>query len=271
MTPDAITSTANPRIKSAAALRERRERDARRQFLIDGVREIARAIAGGIHVDEAYVCTPLCRSADARAAVEGLDALGVPRIEVAEHVFAKLAFGDRGDGVVAVARTPDWSLAALELSANPLVAVVEGVEKPGNLGAILRTADAAGVEAAIVADGGTDLFNPNCIRASLGTLFTVPVRAAAASEVAAFLAAHRLRIYAAHVDAELEYTQADFTAGAAIVLGSEAHGLSNVWKEAGATPIRLPMLGAADSLNVSATAAVLFYEALRQRRANPAP
>lgn len=271
MIPDAITSTANPRIKSAAALRERRERDARRQFLIDGAREIARAIAGGIRLEEAYVCTPLCRSEDAQAAVEGLDVLGVPRIEVAQHVFEKLAFGDRADGVVALANMPDWLLAALNLSANPLVAVVEGVEKPGNLGAILRTADAAGVAAVIVADGGTDLFNPNCIRASLGTVFTVSVCAAATNDVVAFLTANRLRIYAAHVDAELEYTQADFTAAAAIVLGGEAYGLSDAWKRAGATPIRLPMLGVADSLNVSATAAVLFYEALRQRRTKPLP
>lgn len=271
MLPDAITSTANPRIKAAAALRERRERDARRQFLIDGAREIARAIAGGVRLEVAYVCTPLCRSEDARAAVEGLDVLGVPRIEVAEPVFAKVAFGDRADGVVALATMPDWSLASLELSASPLVAVVEGVEKPGNLGAILRTADAAGVAAVIVADGGTDLFNPNCIRASLGTVFTVGVCAAATSDVVAYLAANRLRVYAAHVDAELEYTRADFTAAAAIVLGSEAHGLSDAWKQAGATPIRLPMLGVADSLNVSATAAVLFYEALRQRREVSAP
>jgi TrmH family RNA methyltransferase len=271
MTNDTITSTANPRIKAAAALRDRRARDARGQFLIDGAREIARALAGGMRIDEAYVCTPLCRSEDAQSIVEGLEILGTPRIEVADHVFAKLAFGDRADGVVVVARTPDWSLATLDLPENPLVAVVEHVEKPGNLGAILRTADAAGVSAVIVADGGTDLFNPNCVRASLGTLFAVPVCAASAEDVVAFLGQHRLHVFAAHVDAALEYTQADFTAGSAIVLGSEAHGLSELWQTAGATAVRLPMLGISDSLNVSATAAVLFYEALRQRTANPAP
>ncbi|MEX2187521.1 MAG: TrmH family RNA methyltransferase [Pirellulales bacterium] len=267
MADEQITSTANPRIKAAAALRERRERDARKQFLIDGARELSRALAAGIGIDEAYVCTPLCRSEESRAALAELDAAGITRIDVAERVFGRLAFGDRADGVVAVARMPDWSLATLELPENPLVAVVEGVEKPGNLGAILRTADAAGVSTVIVADGGTDLFNPNCIRASLGTLFAVPVCAAAVADVIALLRDRSLRLLTARLDAAVEYTQADFTGGAAIVLGSESHGLSDAWNAAGATSIRVPMLGIADSLNVSATAAVLFYEALRQRTA----
>jgi TrmH family RNA methyltransferase len=270
MIPETITSTANPRIKAAAALRERRERDARKLFIIDGAREIARALAGGIQFVEAYICTPLCRSEDAQSVVEGLDILGTPRIEVAENVFAKITFGDRSDGVVVVARTPDWSLDTLDFPTNPLIAVVEHVEKPGNLGAILRTADAAGVSAVIVADGGTDLFNPNCVRASIGTLFSVPVCAAAASDVIDFLTQRQLQVFAAEVSAGTNYTEADFTTGAAIVLGSEARGLSDVWTSAGATPIALPMLGVADSLNVSVTAAVLFYEALRQRSAKSA-
>jgi TrmH family RNA methyltransferase len=267
MIPDVITSTANPRIKAVAGLRERRERDSRRQFVTDGAREIARALAGGIELVEAYVCTPLCRTEDAEAAVEALGVVGVPKIEVSEPVFAKLAFGDRADGVVVVARIPDWSLATLDLPATPFVAVVEHVEKPGNLGAILRTADAAGVSAVIVADGVTDLFNPNCIRASLGTLFAVPVCAATAEETIAFLRDRQIPWYSSRVDSGIDYTQADFTAAAAIVLGSESHGVSEAWDAAGATAIRLPMLGIADSLNVSATAAVLFYEALRQRTA----
>ncbi len=271
MADEQITSTANPRIKAAAALRERRERDKRKQFLIDGARELSRALAAGIGIDEAYVCTPLCRSEESLAALAALDSAGATTIEVAERVFGRLAFGDRADGVVAVARTPDWSLATLTLPDHPLVAIVEGVEKPGNLGAILRTADAAGISAVIVADGGTDLFNPNTIRASLGTLFALPVCAAAARDVVAMLRDRSLRPLAARLDAALEYTQADFTGGAAIVLGSESHGLSDAWHAAGATAIRVPMLGIADSLNVSATAAVLFYEALRQRNAAARP
>jgi TrmH family RNA methyltransferase len=267
MIPEVITSTANPRIKAATALRERRERNARRQFVIDGAREIARALAGGIEFIEAYVCTSLCRTEDAEAAVDALDVVGVPKIEVTEQVFAKLAFGDRADGVVVVARMPAWSLATLDLPAKPFVAVVEHVEKPGNLGAILRTADAAGVSAVIVADGVTDLFNPNCIRASLGTLFSVPVCAATGSETIAFLRDRRIPCYTSRVDSGIDYTQADFTAAAAIILGSESHGVSDAWNTTESTAIRLPMLGIADSLNVSATAAVLFYEALRQRNA----
>ncbi len=156
--------------------------------------------------------------------------------------------------------------------------MLEGVEKPGNVGAVLRSADAAGVSALIVADGGTDLYNSNAIRASLGTIFTVPVCSASSTETLAWLKAHNLTIYAAWVDAEIEYTDADFTRPCAIVLGSEAEGLSDLWRpnrsngtggggSAGSiTAIKLPMLGVADSLNVSTAAAVLFYEALRQRR-----
>lgn len=270
MSETQITSTANPRIKAAAALRERRHRDAQRRFLIDGARELSRALAAGIAIDEAFVCSSLCRGEESQAARSALAAAGATTTEVAEHVFARLAFGDRTDGVVAIAHMPDWSLSTLRLPADPLIAVVEGVEKPGNLGAILRTADAAGVSAVIVADGGTDLFNPNCIRASMGTLFTVPTCAAKTAEVIALLGDRGVRILAARVDAPLEYTQADFTGSAAIVLGSESHGLSEAWTTAGATAIRLPMRGIADSLNVSVTAAVLFYEALRQRsRAAP--
>jgi TrmH family RNA methyltransferase len=163
-----------------------------------------------------------------------------------------------------VARPPQTTLDDLRLPACPLVAVLEGVEKPGNVGAVLRSADAAGVSALIVADGGTDLYNPNTIRASLGTIFSMPVRAAPAPNVRDWLSSRQIPIFAARVDATTSYTDVDFTGPAAIVLGSEAAGLSQVWT-AGVTPIRLPMHGAADSLNVSATAAVLFYEVLRQR------
>ena len=185
-------------------------------------------------------------------------------VEVSESVIERLAFGDRMDGVVAVARSPERKLEDLVLPACPLVAVLEGVEKPGNVGAVLRSADCAGVSAMILADGRTDLYNPNTIRASLGTIFTVPTCAAPTAAVCDWLHAKKLSIFAARVDAKLDYTAADFTRSAAIVLGSEAAGLSNAWTD-GVTPIRLPMLGAADSLNVSAAAAVLFYEALRQR------
>jgi TrmH family RNA methyltransferase len=152
------------------------------------------------------------------------------------------------------------------LPADPLLAVIEGVEKPGNLGAVLRTADGAGVSAVIVAESGTDLFNPNVIRASLGTIFSVPVAVASTGDVLAWLRERGIRIVAARVQASIDYTSADYRGAVAIALGSEARGLSDAWAELADISVHVPMLGIADSLNVSATAAVIFYEALRQRR-----
>jgi TrmH family RNA methyltransferase len=164
-----------------------------------------------------------------------------------------------------VAIPPDFGLADLVLPENPLVAIVEGVEKPGNLGAVIRSADGAGVSAVIVADQLTDLYNPNAIRASLGTVFTVPVCSAPTEEVLDWLRNREIPVFAAHVDGAESYAEVDLRPPAAIVLGAEAQGLSDAWGAADITPIQLPMLGVADSLNVSTAAAVLFYEALRQR------
>jgi TrmH family RNA methyltransferase len=145
------------------------------------------------------------------------------------------------------------------------VAVVESIEKPGNLGAVLRSADAAGVSAVVATGGGTDIFNPNVIRASLGTVFTLPVRSASSDDALNWLSEHRLNVFTARVDAPRLYTDVAYTGPTAIVLGSEFAGLSSVWNASGVTAIKLPMRGAADSLNIAAAAAVLFYEALRQR------
>jgi TrmH family RNA methyltransferase len=261
-----ITSLQNPRVKEALGLRDGRQRRRQGRFLIDGVREISRAIDAGIELEEAFVCPALCGGEEAGCAalLRRLATMPLRRVEVSSAVFERLAFGQRTEGIVAVARPPRTTLDDLRLSACPLVAVLEGVEKPGNIGAIVRSADCAGVSALIVADGGTDLYNPNTIRASLGTIFSLSVCTAAAPAVRDWLASRRIPIFAARVDASVVYTAVDFSGPAAIVLGSEAAGLSSVWTD-GVTPIRLPMRGAADSLNVSATAAVLFYEALRQR------
>ena len=266
-----ITSLQNPHVKDAVKLRERRQRLKQGRILIDGARELSRAAAAGVELVEVFVCEPLCRSADAQAALAFVEQSAAVRLDVTEQVFAKLAFGDRAEGVLAVAKTPRRNLADLSLPACPLVAVVEDVEKPGNLGAILRTADAAGVSAVIAAGGGTELFNPNVIRASLGTVFSMSVAAASAEESMNFLRRHSLAVYAARVDADALYHDVDFSIPSAIVLGSETAGLSEVWRGEGVTPIKLPMLGVADSLNVSATAAVLLYEALRQRQQAPGP
>jgi TrmH family RNA methyltransferase len=263
---DEITSLQNQRVKDAAKLRERRERRKQGRILIDGAREIRLAIEGRVELSEVFVCESLCHSSDCLRLLEQLATLPIQQSRVAAAVFEKLAFGDRAEGVLAVAKTPQRQLSDLVLPRSPLVAVLEGTEKPGNIGAVLRSADAAGVSALIVADPRTDLFNPNTIRASLGTIFTVPVCCAPASEVRDWLVEHRLGIFAARVDAKTLYTDADFKRPAAIVLGSEAEGLSSIWSGPNVTPLRLPMRGRSDSLNVSATAAVLFYEALRQRQ-----
>jgi TrmH family RNA methyltransferase len=261
-----ITSLQNPRVKLAARLRDRKGRDEQGRIIIDGAREIARAIAGGIAFAELFTCEALCDSAESRETLAVAKRAGAEIVAVSRPVMEKLAFGDRVEGLVATAETPNRSLADLQLSANtPLVAVLVGVEKPGNVGAVLRSADGAGVSALIVADGGTDLFNPNAIRASLGAIFTVHVRAATSADTLAWLRQQQLAIHAARVDGAVWYHQADFRQPAAIVLGSESAGLSDAWRAPDITAIKLPLLGQVDSLNVSATAAVLFYEAARQK------
>ena len=284
-----ITSLQNPRVKDAARLRDRRHREKRGQILIDGARELGRAITAGVSLREVFVCEPLCTSDDARRTLAMLPGCGAEMLHVGEAVFGKLAFGQRAEGVLGVAEMPMLKLDDIEQRlgwgekrpgwgdsstvaptnaptvAPALLAVLEGVEKPGNLGAVLRSADGAAVQALVAADARTDLYNPNAIRASLGTIFTLPVCGATAGETLAWLRRHGLAIVAARVDAAVPYTKVDFRRPTAIVLGSEAEGLSACWSGADVTPVCLPMLGTADSLNVSAAAAVLFYEARRQR------
>ena len=265
-----ITSRQNQRVKDAVQLRTSRGRREQGRFIIDGTREIARALAAGIQSVEAFVCDALCHSPAAHAALDKLRAAGAELLPVTTDVHAKLCFGEREDeGIIVIARTPARALARLQLPSAPFVAVMEGVEKPGNLGAILRTADAAGVDAVIVADGRTDLFNPNVIRASLGTVFRASVVEATTAATVDWLRAHQIRTLAARPNADALYTTADMRGGVAIALGSEAAGLSDSWNAAENKAIRIPMHGLADSLNVSTTAAVLFYEALRQRSDQP--
>jgi RNA methyltransferase, TrmH family len=266
-----ITSRQNSRVKEAVRLRGGRERREVGRFLIDGAREIARALASGVRPVEVFVEEGGGRRAEG-GGPELVDKLRSARAEiltVTAEVFEKICFGERDDaGIVVVAETPRRALAELRnLPAEPLVAVIEGVEKPGNVGAILRSADAAGVDAVIVADGGTDLFNPNTIRASLGTVFGTNVVEATTAETIVWLREKGLNVVAARPEAKVDYTAADLRGGVAIVLGSEAAGLSDAWRGESVTAVRLPMRGIADSLNVSTTAAVLFYEAVRQRGA----
>jgi TrmH family RNA methyltransferase len=261
-----ITSRQNPRVKEAVLLRTGSGRRQAGRFIIDGLREISRALEAGIRPNAAFVCEPLFAANGDPQMVALLRSAGAEILPVTEEVFAKLCFGERDDaGIVVIAETPQRRLADLQLLPQPLIAVIEGVEKPGNLGAILRSADAAGVDAVIVANGRTDLFNPNTIRASLGTVFRPNVVEATTVATVAWLMEREIAIIAARPDAESLFTGADLRGATAIVLGSEADGLTPAWDAANARAVRLPMHGIADSLNVSTTAAVLFYEALRQR------
>jgi TrmH family RNA methyltransferase len=265
MPQEEIKSLKNPRVKLVVKLRASRQRQRQGLFLIDGARELLRAMQAGVQLAEVFVCRPLVQSPESLEVVRRLERSPLRRSLVSPAVMRKLSFGERAEGVVGLAHTPQRSLEEFTLPANPLIAVLEGVEKPGNVGAVLRSADAAGVDLLVVADGGTDLYNPNAIRASLGTIFTVPVCATGAREALSWLRRMDVPIYTTRPDGKALYTQANLRGPAAIVLGSEATGLSDVWRAPDIISIKLPMRGAADSLNVSATAAVLFYEALRQR------
>jgi len=260
-----IHSLQNPRIKKALHLRDRRGRAQQARIIVDGWRETCRALESPLEPLELFVCESLL---DARRR-EPLRTLattrGVELTLVTPEVFRKLAFGERGEGVVLVAAVPRPALEQIRLSPEAVVCVLEGVEKPGNVGAIIRTADAAGISAVVVADGGTDLYNPNTIRASLGAIFRLPVAAAPGADVRNWLAAHNVHVYAARVDAAQLYTAVEYRRPCAIVLGSEASGLSDRWQGPDVQAVALPMCGVVDSLNVAATAAVLFYEAWRQK------
>jgi len=268
--PDVITSSANPRVRQAARLRDA---DARRETgltLVDGRRELSRAVAAGVDVVEVFLAIDAIATMAHDGWVAELAARGTRLVALPEKPFAKLAFGSRNEGCVGVVQFTPQPLERLEAAADTPLLLVEGVEKPGNLGAILRTADAAGLAGVVVCDGRTDPANPAVIRASLGTVFSVPLATATAPDVIGWCAAQGRRVVAATPDGTRSWHAADLTGGVAIVLGSEAHGLSPVWHAAAdagtivVESIHLPMRGAADSLNVSATAAVLAYEALRQ-------
>lgn len=265
---DTITSPANPRVRQAAALREA---DARRDSgltLVDGRRELSRAAAAGVAIDEVFVAAEY-PPADCADWLTDLASRGTRLTPLADRPFAKIAFGSRNEGVVGVVRFGALPLAQARFAADRPLLVIEGVEKPGNLGAILRTADATGL-GVIVCDGRTDPANPAVIRASLGTVFTVPLATTTLPELLPWLRAENRRVVAATPEAMTLWHAAPLTGRTAILLGSEAHGISPRWQQAAAageiafTTVSLPMRGAADSLNLSVTAAVLAYEALRQ-------
>lgn len=272
---ETISSPANPRVRATAALRNA---DARRDTgltLVDGRRECERAVAAGAEVVELFVAAAVftrSRPDSTRFAdwLNGLTARGTPLTIVTERPFDRLAFGSRNEGLVAVVRWRAAAIDAVAFVADRPVLVIEGVEKPGNLGAILRTADAAGLAGVVVCDGRTDPANPAVIRASLGTVFAVPLAVSTTAEAIRWCGDHGRRVVAATPTGNLLWHEAPLAGSTALLLGSEAHGLTSAWQQAAAAgrialdTVRLPMHGVADSLNLSVTAAVLAYEAVRQ-------
>jgi TrmH family RNA methyltransferase len=265
---DTITSPANPRVRQAAALRDADARRSSGLTLVDGRRELSRAAAAGVTIEEVFVEADRL-PAELTGWLTELAGRGTRLTPVAQRPFVKIAFGSRNEGVVGVVRFGALPLAQARFAADRPLLVIEGVEKPGNLGAILRTADATGL-GVIVCDGRTEPANPAVIRASLGTVFTVPLAVTSLTELLPWLRAEHRRVVAATPEGTTPWHAAPLTGRTAILLGSEAHGISPRWQQAAAageiacTTVCLPMRGAADSLNLSVTAAVLAYEALRQ-------
>ena len=287
--PELITSPSNPKIKRLLALQQKSS--ARREaglFVVEGRRELQHCIDAGFEVDTLFVCPSLRvsqppstsgqitngaaglpdRDSDYPAIpLEGVQGVKTPRIfEVNREVYEKIAIRDGSEGVIAEVRTKERRLEELELPARPLLVVLERVEKPGNLGAVLRSADAAGADAVLVCDPLTDLWNPNLIRASIGAVFTVPCVACSSAGAIAFLKARGIRILTAQLQDSSLYYDCDMTVGTALVMGTESTGLTPVWRESADAHIRIPMLGELDSLNVSVSAAILLFEAVRQRQ-----
>lgn len=262
-----ISSPQNPRIKSVLHLQKRRERDRTGLFLIEGTRELARALHGGVTIEEAYLCPPLAAGTEEQDLVQELESRRIALTSVSQRIFARIAYRETTGGFLAVARKPRFTIADLPRADPPLYLVVESVEKPGNLGAIFRSADGAGATGLLAADPGTDLCNPNIIRASLGTVFTVPAAITDSATAIEWLKNNKVAVVTTSPHADTPFTRANLAVGCAIVVGSEDTGVSESWLEAADEHVGIPMRGAADSLNVAAAAAVLLYEALRQRTA----
>lgn len=275
-----ITSSNSKRYRDALQLHRSRGRKKQDRMIVFGVREISRAINSGVVADEIFLCDDgngeknldTLRSAlDDSSATEGVCHL------LAADLFRTLGYGERPDNIIMTAGRPGTDLQALddrillragESAANALVVVCERLEKPGNLGGLVRSADGSGAAAVVIADAGTDAFHPNAIRNSAGAVFCLPVATGTAAEVRLWLCERGYRILVATPDAEEDFYQKDLTGKTAVVLGNEATGVSDRWRGGAVEPFRLPMLGIADSLNVSVTGAILMYEALRQNIGN---
>ena len=282
--PERITSLQNPRVKQLVRLRERRDRDEAGLFLVEGYREVRRALEKGVRPRELYYGPDWFLGENEPALIEQARQAGAQVFELSKEAFAKVAYRERPDGLLAVA--PQWRRTLDELEVGralrpteggevgdkprptaPFLLVVESIEKPGNLGTILRSADAAGCDAVIVCDPVTDVFNPNVVRASTGVLFSVPVVVAESTAVHAWLKAKGIRTAATTPHTDNLYTQTDLRGPLAVVMGSEQYGLSEFWMKGADVLVRIPMAGQADSLNVAMATIITLFEAVRQRSA----
>ncbi len=267
MNENVISSVHNPKVKQMLLLQQKSS--ARRQaglFVVEGKRELMHAMEAGYEVESLFFCPSLMEQP------VGLDELTAqcPRrmqFEVTQQVYAKMAYRGTTEGVMAVMKVRNLRLEDLDLGDSPLLMVLEAVEKPGNLGAVLRSADAAKADAVVICDPLTDIYNPNLIRSSIGAVFSVPCVACTSEECISFLKGKGIRILTAQLQDSRLYYDTDMRQATAIVMGTESTGLTNVWREAADAHIRIPMLGRLDSLNVSVSAAILLFEAVRQRQA----
>jgi TrmH family RNA methyltransferase len=256
-----IASIQNPYIKSLVQLQEKAK--ARKQsgtFLMEGKREISIAVKGGYEMETLLFLPELCSEAQARQLYATAEL-----IEISKEVYQKLAYRDTTEGILAVAKTKSLQLSDLKLSENPLILVAEAPEKPGNIGALLRTADAANLDAVLIANPKSDLYNPNIVRSSVGCLFTNQIATGTTSEIIAFLKERKINIYGATLQNATAYHTQDYTTPTALVVGTEATGLTEEWRKEATQNIIIPMQGEIDSMNVSVAAAILIFEAKRQR------
>lgn len=260
-----LTSLQNDRVKQIVRLRERSERDKSNLFLIEGYRELLRAADSGKKFESLFICPELFLGENEPALIEKITSQRVPLYICTEAVFRKISYRDRPDGLIAIAPQMKTKLEQIELSPAPFLVVAEAIEKPGNLGTILRSSDAVGVDGLIVCDRCTDIHNPNVVRASVGTLFTVPVVEAEGDKTLQYLKSKGIKIVAATPGATEEFTKVDFTGPVAIAVGTEQLGLSEKWLSQADICVKIPMMGVADSLNVAMATTLLLYEVQRQR------
>ena len=262
-----LRSPQNPKVKDAVKLRNRRHRDRTDRTLIEGYRELRQALTHGIRPESLFYCPEYFLGDNEAELLRLAESAGARLLQTDTRVFDRLSCRERPDGLLGIAPLMGRELAEMPTGAPPFLLIAEAIEKPGNLGAILRSADGAGADGVIVCDRTTDINNPNVVRASIGTLFSVPVAESATVDVLAWLRERGIRSVAATPAATKHHWEVDMTGPIAVVVGSEQYGLTDAWLEAADESVRIPMLGAADSLNVATAATLMVYEVVRQRMA----